>query len=172
MSKAVKSLMMKDLSDQLQGVSEVVFVDISKLDGVSNNRLRIASGPEEMWRSSSPVGGGEYLRLEVPPATVRSGAPRFYNMEPTPLAVDLDGDGAEEVVVPQNQIPGMLAVVFRGPAGVRFQQVNSGFEGMITGLGAIRGEDNEPPTLLACVVHFTGLFKSAGESQIIMTAQE
>ncbi|PYM06557.1 MAG: hypothetical protein DMD82_08305, partial [Candidatus Rokuibacteriota bacterium] len=130
------------------------------------------SGPEEMWRSSSPVGGGEYLRLEVPPATVRSGAPRFYNMEPTPLAVDLDGDGAEEVVVPQNQIPGMLAVVFRGPAGVRFQQVNSGFEGMITGLGAIRGEDNEPPTLLACVVHFTGLFKSAGESQIIMTAQE
>ena len=136
------------------------------------NRLRIASGPEEMWRSSSPVGGGEYLRLEVPPATVRSGAPRFYNMEPTPLAVDLDGDGAEEVVVPQNQIPGMVAVVFRGPAGVRFQQVNSGFEGMITGLGAIRGEDNEPPTLLACVVHFTGLFKSAGESQIIMTAQE
>lgn len=43
MSKVVKSLMMKDLSDQLQGVSEAVFVDISKLDGVSNNRLRVAS---------------------------------------------------------------------------------------------------------------------------------
>lgn len=40
MSKAVKSLMMKDLSDQLRGVGDVVFVDISKLDGVSNNRLR------------------------------------------------------------------------------------------------------------------------------------
>ena len=43
MSKAVKSLMMKDLSDQLQGAEDVVFVDISKLDGVSNNKLRTAS---------------------------------------------------------------------------------------------------------------------------------
>ena len=43
MSKAVKSLMMKDLSDQLRGAADVVFVDISKLDGVSNNRLRAAS---------------------------------------------------------------------------------------------------------------------------------
>ncbi|GDY07920.1 MAG: 50S ribosomal protein L10 [Planctomycetota bacterium] len=43
MSKAVKSLMMKDLSNQLQGAEDVVFVDISKLDGVSNNKLRAAS---------------------------------------------------------------------------------------------------------------------------------
>ncbi len=43
MSKAVKSLMMKDLSDQLRGAEDVVFVDISKLDGVSNNKLRAAS---------------------------------------------------------------------------------------------------------------------------------
>lgn len=43
MSKAVKSMMMKDLSDQLQGVSDVLFVDISKLDGVSNNKLRANS---------------------------------------------------------------------------------------------------------------------------------
>jgi large subunit ribosomal protein L10 len=43
MSKAVKSLMMRDLSEQLRGASDVVFVDISRLDGVSNNRLRAAS---------------------------------------------------------------------------------------------------------------------------------
>lgn len=43
MSKAVKSLMMKDLSDQLRGAEDVVFVDISKLDGVSNNKLRASS---------------------------------------------------------------------------------------------------------------------------------
>ena len=43
MSKAVKTLMMKDLSEQFRNVSDVVFVDISKLDGVSNNRLRNAS---------------------------------------------------------------------------------------------------------------------------------
>lgn len=43
MSKAVKSLMMKQLTEQLRGAEDVVFVDISKLDGVSNNRLRAAS---------------------------------------------------------------------------------------------------------------------------------
>lgn len=54
MSKAVKSLMMKDLSDQLHGVSEVVFVDISKLDGVSNNRLRIASRKQSISLLGAP----------------------------------------------------------------------------------------------------------------------
>jgi hypothetical protein len=50
--------------------------------------------------------------------------------------------------------------------------VYSGFEGMITGLGAIPGEDKEPPTLLACVVRFSGLLKTSGESQIIMTTPQ
>ena len=53
-----------------------------------------------------------------------------------PLSVDLDGDGVDEIVVPQNQIPGRLAVIFRGPGGYRFQTVNSGFEGTITALGS------------------------------------
>ncbi len=148
-----------------KGARALVYVD-------AYNRLRITSGPEELWRSSSPVGGGGYLKLELVRYIIRDGISKFYSMEPTPLSVDLDGDGAEEVVVPQNQIPGMLAVIFKGPAGVRFQQVNTGFEGMITGLGAIRGEDKELPTLLACVVRFTGLMKISGESQIIMTLQE
>lgn len=136
------------------------------------NRLRITSGAEELWRSSSAVGGGGYLKLQLIRYVVRDGMSKSYNAEPTPLSVDLDGDGTEEVVVPQNQIPGMLAVVFRGPAGVRFHQVFSGFEGMITGLGAIRNEDKEPPTLLVCVVRFTGLIKTSGESQIIMTTPQ
>lgn len=39
----MKSLMMKELSDQFRAIPEVMFVDISRLDGVSNNRLRVAS---------------------------------------------------------------------------------------------------------------------------------
>jgi len=148
-----------------KGTHSLVYVD-------EYNRLRITSGPEELWRSSSAVGGGEYARMELVRYIIRDGMSKFYSMEPTPISVDLDGDGAEEVVVPQNQIPGMLGVVFRGPAGVRFQQVNSGFEGLITGLGAIRGAEKEPPTLIACVVRFTGWTKTAGETQIIMTVQE
>jgi hypothetical protein len=50
------------------------------------------------------------------------------------------------------------------------QTINSGFEGRITALGAIPGEN--PPTLIAAVVRFNNFFRSAGETQIIMTTGE
>ena len=140
----------------------LVFVD-------EYQRLRVTVGTEDTWRSSSPVGGGSYLRLELLKAGTTSRSPRteFINFEPVPVAVDLDGDGVEEVVVPQNQLEGHLGILFRGPAGYRFQSVNSGFEGTITALGAIPGEN--PPTLIAAVVRFTTFLKGAAETQIIMT---
>lgn len=134
------------------------------------NRLRIGFEAEETWRSSTPVGGGGYLKVEVLRYPERGGRSYFYSMEPMPLAVDLDGDGIDEIVVPQNQTPGTLAVVFRGPAGFRLQSVNSGFEGTITGLGAIPGEGT--PGLIAAVVRFSGIFGTSGQTQIIMTVPE
>jgi hypothetical protein len=143
----------------------LVFID-------ERNRLRIANGTEEVWRSSSVVGGGGG-KIEVQRFIERGGRSYFYTMEPTPLSVDLDGDGIQEVVVPQNQLEaGILAIVFKGPAGVRFQQVNSGFEGTIVGMGAIPSDDGTPPTLIAGVIRYRSLLKTSGETQIIMTVQE
>jgi len=90
--------------------------------------------------------------------------------EPHPVAIDLDGDGVEEIVTVQNQVPGRMAVVFKGPAGYRFQSVNSGFEGTITGLGAIPGEP--APSLVVAVTRYYGLLSNAGDTQIIMTIPE
>ena len=94
----------------------------------------------------------------------------IYTSEPQPLAVDLDGDGIDEIVVPQNQLPGRLAVVYKGPAGYRFQTVNSGFEGTVTALGAIPGES--APTLVIAVVRYQNWFNTVGETQIIMTTPD
>jgi len=100
----------------------------------------------------------------------RGGRTYIYYTEPNPVAIDLDGDGIEEIVVVQNQVPGRMAVIFKGPAGYRFQSVNSGFEGTITGLGAIPGEPT--PSLVVAVTRFYGLLSNAGETQIIMTIPE
>lgn len=137
------------------------------------NRLRITSGTEEVWRSSSPVGGG-LPKLEVFRQSVeRGGRSYYYRLEPIPLAVDLDGDGIQEIVVPQNEAEtGMLAVVFRTPAGLRFQPVRSGFEGVIVGLGTVPAEDGEPPSLVAGVVRYRTLLRGSGETQVIMAGQE
>jgi hypothetical protein len=136
-----------------------------------HNRMRMAREREELWRSASSVGGGgvvvELADLRGGP---RPGPSAFYRMEPIPLSVDLDGDGVDEIVVPQNLTEGMLAVVYRGPAGFRIQSINSGFEGTITGLGAVPGGDG--PALVASVVRFTNALRTAGETQIIVTVAE
>ena len=134
-----------------------------------HERLRLTVGTEEMWRSSSPVGGSG-VKLAVDTLIERGGRTYIYYTQPTPLAIDLDGDGVDEIVVPQNQVPGRLAVVFKGPAGYRFQSVNSGFEGTITGLGAIPGDPT--PSLVVAVARYYGLVSTSGDTQIIMTIPE
>ena len=133
------------------------------------NRLRISIDTEDTWRSATPVGGGG-VKLEVMTQIERGGRSFIYTSEPQPLAVDLDGDGIDEIVIPQNQLPGRLAVVYKGPAGYRFQTVNSGFEGTVTALGAIPGES--APTLVIAVVRYQNWFNTVGETQIIMTTPD
>jgi hypothetical protein len=145
-----------------KGARALAFID-------EYGRLCIALDLEDAFRSSTAVGGGG-AKLEVVTKIERGQRSYVYTAEPTPLAVDLDGDGIEEIVVPQNALPGRLAVIYKGPAGYRFQTVNSGFEGQVAALGAIPGEGT--PTLVVAVVRFTNTFKSQGETQIIMTTAE
>jgi hypothetical protein len=139
------------------------------------NRLQIANEGEELWRSSTSVGGG-YMTIELIGATVSSRMERskFFKIEPTPLAVDLDGDGVDELIVPQNLVrEGLLAVVFKGPAGFRLQSIASGFEGGITCLGAYKTEEATQPTIMASVIRYSNaLLKAGGETQIIMTVPQ
>jgi hypothetical protein len=138
----------------------------------ASHRLQVSTEGEELWRSSSSVGGG-YIEVELEYGTGRYARSKFFPIEPTPLAVDLDGDGIEELLVPQNLVKeGVLAVVFKGPAGFRLQSVNTGFEGGITALGAFRTEDSTQPTLILTVVRFSNPLKTSGETQIIMTVPQ
>jgi hypothetical protein len=135
-----------------------------------HSRLRIAAGANEMWRSLTVVGGG-IARAQIQIPMFQTYVDKFFKMEPNPLSVDLDGDGLQEVLVPVNEEEGgRMAVVFRGPAGFRMQIVQSGFEGMISGLGAIPGDSG--PSLLLAVLRRGGLLRDRGETQLIMTFPE
>jgi hypothetical protein len=135
----------------------------------AQQRLQIWVDGSEVWTSATAVGGG-FLRAEIVKQTDRAGRSFFFPIEPQPLSVDLDGDGVEEVVVPQNRVEGVLAVVYKGPAGLRLQSINSGHDGAITALGAIPSQTS--PAILAAVVRFSTFLKTSGTTQIIMTAPD
>lgn len=135
-----------------------------------HNRLKLVNGGQELWRSLTIVGGGLPLGI-VQVFMHRTLVERPVKIEPNPVAVDLDGDGIEEIVVPVNQDEaGRMAVVFRGPAGYRMQVVNSGFEGMVTGIGAVAGDGG--PSLIAAVAKRVGFLSIQGDSQLLMTVPE
>ncbi|MGH7417927.1 MAG: hypothetical protein ACREKB_09145, partial [Candidatus Rokuibacteriota bacterium] len=174
-----KGVLVPDGAVRVPSAFRATGATMSNIDGKSalralafvdeHHRLRISVGNNELWRSSSPVGGG-VVKLVVETQIERGGRSYIYLAEPHPVAIDLDGDGIEEIVVVQNQVPGRMAVVFKGPAGYRFQSVNSGFEGTITGLGAIPGDP--VPSLVVAVTRYYGLLSNAGDTQIIMTIPE
>lgn len=134
------------------------------------NRLKITSNGQELWRSLTVVGGGlAQGQLQIP--MLQTIVDKFFKWEPNPVSVDLDGDGVQEIVVPVNEDDaGRMAIVFRGPAGFRIQTVNSGFEGFVSGLGAVPGEGG--PSLVAAVVKRTGLLRQTGDTQITITVPE
>ena len=62
------------------------------------NRLQMAADGEDIWRSGTAVGGGAMtVEQETGVVTARVRRTAFYKIEPTPLAIDLDGDGVDEV---------------------------------------------------------------------------
>jgi len=135
-----------------------------------SSRLKLVSGGQEVWRSLTVVGGGlAQARLQI--MMQNTLVDKFVKVEANPLSVDLDGDGTHEIVVPINEgEAGQMAVVFKGPVGYRVQVVTSGFEGMITGLGAIPGDGS--PSLIAAVVKRTGIWRTGGDTQLIITLPE
>ena len=138
------------------------------------NRLQMATEGEDIWRSGTAVGGGAVtIEQETGVVTARVRRTAFYKIEPTPLAIDLDGDGVDEILVPQNIVKeGLIAVVFKGPAGFRLQSIDTGFEGTITALGGFKTDDATQPTIIATVVRYKNIFKSVAETQIIMTVPQ
>jgi hypothetical protein len=164
------------VNDQFRGLgatfSNIAGKDVRVLAFVDErSRLAITSHGQEMWRSHTPVGGG-LAQAHLQHFVFQTTVDKFVKVEPKPLAVDLDGDGIEEIVVPVNQDEaGRMAVVFRGPAGFRMQVVSSGFEGMVTGLGSIQNEGGYP-SLVAAVIKRPGLVYGRGETQLLMTVAE
>ena len=81
---------------EAEGPQHLVFVD-------ARHHLRVYRGSEELWKSPSSV-GGSYTYGEVERTITRGDViTQSCFFEPIPAAVDLDGDGIEEVLMARNE---------------------------------------------------------------------
>lgn len=125
----------------------LVFVD-------ERNRLRIYRDQEKLWESADFVGGsyaeaqlGQGGEVDIQIGKVITNS---FAFEPIPEAVDVDGDGIEEVFVIRNGaslggvIPnrtryatGDIALLRAGPYGYNLSPVSPKFDGMVSGMSIV-----------------------------------
>jgi hypothetical protein len=153
-----------------EGPRDLVFVD-------QLNRLRVYRGKKALWKSSGKV-GGSYTYAEVRPKTDLEDVKQSVFLEPIPAAMDIDGDGIEEVLVARNTAtlgiaPGMnlysggdVLLLHEASYGLTLSPISPQFNGVISGLAALPGN---PPSVLIAVSERKGILKQGGKTTLFLS---
>ena len=143
------------------GNRQLVFVD-------SRHNLQVYDGKTRRWTSPANVGGSYvFATLEVIRAAGIFEQEQF-DFEAIPAVADFDGDGVDEVLVPQNQgrlgiVPnlnlyggGQVVLMRQTPQGYRLSPVSPGFDGVVSGVAVLKGR---MPGILVAVSKREGVLK-------------
>lgn len=136
----------------VDGPRRLVFVD-------EERRVRVYQGKKKLWDSPSGIGGSNtFGELDL-----QSGVDvlkQLFFFEPNPVAVDLNGDGIEEVLIARNAASlgrllvnrtdyrdGDIVLLREETYGYSLTPISPQFNGMISGLVVLR--DATPGVLVA-----------------------
>jgi hypothetical protein len=153
------------------GQRNLIFVD-------SQNILRVFHNDEELWKSPTKV-GGTYAFGEIEQTISRDVMKTSFFFEPIPLALDVDGDGADEVLVPRNisSLGGFVPNVqqFSGGEVVLLREENYGyslspispqFNGIVVGIMEVPGS---PQALLIAITKPKSFFSHGGTTTLFLS---
>lgn len=126
------------------GNRQLIFVD-------ERRNLQVYDGKARWWRSATNVGGSYvFAALDVVTSSGVSGITQF-DFEAIPAVADIDGDGIDEVLLPQNQgrlglVPnlnlyrdGHVVMMRQTPQGFTLSPVSPGFGGVVSGVAVLKG---------------------------------
>ena len=143
------------------GNRQLVFVD-------ERHNLQVYDGKTRRWKSRVNVGGSYVfaaLDIGYNPRVIEQAQ---FNFEAIPAVADLDGDGIDEVLVPQNQsqlgvVPnlnlysgGHVVLMRQTPQGFALSLVSPGFDGVVSGVAVLKGRT---PGILVAVSKREGVLK-------------
>ena len=143
------------------GNRQLVFVD-------GRHNLQVYDGKTKRWTSPENVGGSYvHATLEIIGLAGISQREQF-DFEAIPVAADFDGDGIDEVLVPQNQARfgivsnlnlysgGHVALMRQTPQGFTLSQISPEFDGVVSGVAVLKGR---VPGILVAVSKREGVLK-------------
>ena len=143
------------------GNRQLVFVD-------ERHNLKVYDGKTRRWTSPANVGGSYVfaaLELRYSPNVAEQ---TQFDFEAIPAVADFDGDGIDEVLVPQNQsrlgmVPnlnlysgGHVVLMRQTPQGFTLSPISPGFDGLVSGVAVLKGHT---PGILVAVSKREGVLK-------------
>ncbi len=143
------------------GNRQLVFVD-------ERHNLQVYDGKTRRWKSPTDVGGSYvFAALEIR-YSPRVADQAQFDFEAIPAVADFDGDGIDEVLVPQNQsrlgvVPnlnlysgGHVVLMRQTPQGFTLSPISPGFDGVVSGVAVLKGR---MPGILVAVSKREGVLK-------------
>ena len=140
---------------------QLVFVD-------DRHNLQVYDGNTRRWKSGVDVGGSYvFAALEIRLSPSVSDQAQF-DFEAIPAVMDFDGDGIDEVLVPQNQsqlgvVPnlnlysgGHVVLMRQTPQGFTLSSISPEFDGVVSGVAVLKGRT---PGILVAVSKREGVLK-------------
>ena len=147
------------------------------------NHLQVYRGKDKLWQSSDFV-GGSYAQAQLPQGgemDVQIGEllMNAFPFEPIPEAVDVDGDGVDEVLVIRNGVSlggvmpnrtwyttGDVALLRAGPYGYTLSPVSPQFDGMVSGVSVV---PSPTPGILIAISKRQGVLGRQQQTLIFLT---
>ena len=138
------------------------------------NRLQMSVEGEDIWRSGTPVGGSNMtLEQETGQVTSRVMRTAFYKIEPTHSPSTSTATAWTRSLFRRPSVKeGLLAIIFKGPAGFRLQSIDTGLRVRSPRWEASRPTTRRQPTIIATVVRYKNILKTGAETQVIMTVPQ
>ena len=143
------------------GDRQLVFVD-------ERHNVQVYDGKTRRWKSRANV-GGSYVFAALDIRYSPSVADRAqFDFEAIPAVADFDGDGIDEVLVPQNQsqlgvVPnlnlysgGHVVLMRQTPQGFALSPISPQFDGVVSGVAVLKGRT---PGILVAVSKREGVLK-------------
>ena len=153
------------------GNRQLVFVD-------ERHNLQVYDGKTRRWKSRANVGGSYvFAALEIQ-YSPRVADQAQFDFEAIPAVVDFDGDGIDEVLVPQNQdsfgvVPnlnlysgGHVVLMRQTPQGFTLSPISPGFDGLVSGVAVLKGRT---PGILVAVSKRQGVLKQKKQTILYLS---